>query len=120
MPERVRTAAAAAASAAGAEAGDCPARNCATAAAASRAAAIWQEVHTHWLGEVKTTGSRFFVCLETYAGDANGNKEHQQHSSYQKPHDKTQKQPEKKLKTAQISTQAGHVKKPIELSICET
>ena len=72
MQERVRAAPiphTEAAAVAGEEAGDNPARNCGTAAAVSTAAAIWQEGHTHWLGEVKTTAD--LLCLETYAGDTN-------------------------------------------------
>ena len=34
---------------------------------------MWQEEHTHtlWLGEVKTSGNRFFYFFETYACDTN-------------------------------------------------
>ena len=57
-----------AAAAAGAEAADGSSRNCGTAAVVSTASAIWQGggAHTHWLGELKTTDSRF-LFLETYS-----------------------------------------------------
>ena len=69
----------AAAAAVGAEAADGPWRNCGTAAAVSTAAVIWQEGHTYWLGELKTTDSRFFILRNVRRRHQ---QQRQQHSSY--------------------------------------